>query len=87
MQHYIHIYFSPDEGIMAFYQELLMLAGHLTQYSDLYSFKRRLLNGMPENYQQYLALYKGVSAKHSSIDNIVQNTCYYEKTITSWKFG
>ena len=48
MQHYIHIYFSPDEGIIAFYQELLILAGHLTQYPDLYSFKRRLLNGMPD---------------------------------------
>jgi hypothetical protein len=48
---------------------------------------RRLLNGIPKDYQQYLALYKGISAKHSSIDNIVQHAHYYKKTMTLWKFG
>jgi hypothetical protein len=87
MQSYMRVRFSPDEGVMAFYRELMMLAGRLAQYPDPYSFRRRLLNGMPEEYRRYLALYKGVSAEHSSIDDIVQNARAYEKTIASWRSG
>jgi hypothetical protein len=87
MQSYMRVRFSTDEGVMAFYRELMMLAGRLAQYPDPYSFRRRLLNGMPEDYRRYLALYKGVSAEHSSIDDIVQNARTYEKTIASWRSG
>jgi hypothetical protein len=61
-----------DEGIMAFYCKLLMWAGHLAKYPDPYSFKRRLINGMLEEYQHHLTLYNGISAEHSSINDIVQ---------------
>jgi hypothetical protein len=57
---------------MAFYRDLLMWARRLAQYPDPYSFKRRLLNGMPSEYRQHLALYDSISAEHSSIDDIVQ---------------
>ena len=39
MQKYMWIKFLRDEGVMAFYRELLMWAGRLAQYPDLYSFK------------------------------------------------
>jgi hypothetical protein len=87
MQSYMRVRFSPDEGVMAFYRELMMLAGRLAQYPDPYSFKRRLLNGMPEDYRRYLALYKGVSAEHSSIDDIVQIARLYERTMATWRSG
>ena len=87
MQSYMRVRFSLDEGVMAFYRELMMLAGRLAQYPDPYSFRRRLLNGMPKDYRRYLALYKGVSAEHSLIDDIVHITRLYEKTMASWKFG
>jgi hypothetical protein len=87
MQSYMRIWFSLDEGVMAFYCELMMLAGWLAQYPDPCLFRRRLLNSMPEDYHCYLALYKGISAEHSLINDIVQNACVYEKTIALWKSG
>jgi hypothetical protein len=50
-----------------------MWAGRLAQYPDEYSFKRRLLNGLPMEYRQHLIMYNGVSAENSSIDDIVRN--------------
>jgi hypothetical protein len=38
MQQYMNICYSCEEGIMAFYCELLMWAGQLTEYPDPYSF-------------------------------------------------
>jgi hypothetical protein len=38
MQQYMNIHYSREEGIMAFYRELLMWAGRLTEYPDPYSF-------------------------------------------------
>lgn len=39
---------------------------------DPYSFKQRLINGMPEEYRHHLELYDSISVEHSSIDDIVQ---------------
>ena len=72
MKRYMQVHFSSEEGVMAFYRELMTWAGQIAQYPDLYSFKRRLFNGLPEEYQRHLALYDGISAKHSTIDNIMQ---------------
>jgi hypothetical protein len=87
MQRYMRVKFSRDEGVMAFYRELLMWAGRLAQYPDQYSFKRRLLNGMPAEYKHHLALYEGISAEHSSIDDIVRRARHLEKTLTSLGSG
>ena len=79
VQKYVQIRFSRENGIHAFYCNLLMWAGRLAQYPDAYSFKQRLLNGLPTEYQNHLVLYEGISAKNSSINDIVQKTCRYEK--------
>jgi len=54
---YTQIWFSRETGVHTFYRELLLWAGRLTQYPDTYSFKRRLLNGLPAEYQNHLMLY------------------------------
>ena len=87
MQRYAQVHFSREEGVMAFYRDLLMWAGRLAQYPDQYSFKRRLLNGMPSEYRHHLALYEGVSAEHSSIDDIVRKARHLEKTLITLKSG
>ena len=87
MQRYAQVRFSREEGVTAFYRDLLMWAGRLAQYPDPYSFKRRLLKGMPAEYRQHLALYDGISAEHSSIDDIVQKARQLEKTLISLKLG
>jgi hypothetical protein len=71
MWQYAQVKFSHEEGVAAFHCELLLWAGWLAQYPDRYSFKRRLLNGLPTEYQDHLALYKGVTAECSTIDEIV----------------
>ena len=77
----MQVRFSHDEGVMGFHHDLLMWAGRLAQYPDPYSFKRRLLNGLPDEYRHHLALYDGISAKHSLIDEIVQKARQLEKTL------
>ena len=64
-----------------------MWAGRLTQYPDEYSFKRRLLNGLPSDLRYHLALYDGVSAEHSSINEIVSKARHLEKTLISIRSG
>ena len=71
MQCYMQAKFSHEDGVMAFYCDLLMWARQLAQYPDQYSFKKRLLKRMPAEYQHHLVLYDGISAKHSLIDDIV----------------
>ena len=83
VRNYAQIRFSKEAGVHTFYCELLMWAGRLAQYPDPYSFKRRLLNGLPSEYQHHIALYKGVSAEHSSIDNIVHHAREYEKILAT----
>ena len=85
VQRYTRVKFSGEEGVMAFYWELLMWAGRLAQYPDPYSFKRRLFNGLPEEYRRHLALHEHVSAEHSSIDDIVSSARRLEKTLTTMK--
>ena len=69
---YAQVKFSNKEGVASFHHELMIWAGRLTQYSDEYSFKWRLLNGLLSEYQHHLVLYEGISAKNSSIDDIVR---------------
>ena len=87
VQKYAQIRFSRENGIHAFYRDLLMWAGRLAQYPDAYSFKQRLLNGLPTEYRNHLVLYEGISAEHSSIDDIVQKTRRYEKILVTLKPG
>jgi hypothetical protein len=83
IQHYARVKFSREEGVTAFHRELMLWAGRLAQYPDEYSFKRRLYNGLPEDYKHHLALYEGISTEHSSIDDIVQKARKYEKIMIS----
>ena len=87
VQKYAQIRFSRENGIHAFYHDLLMWAGRLAQYPDAYSFKQSLLNGLPTEYRNHLVLYKGISAEHSSINDIVQKARRYEKILVTLKPG
>lgn len=51
MHQYMNICYSQEEGVMAFYHELLMWAGCLTEYPDPYSFRRRLFRGLPVEFR------------------------------------
>jgi hypothetical protein len=72
---------------MAFYRELLMWAGRLTEYPDPYSFWRKLFRGLPFEYRQHLALYDGILPETSMIDDIVQQARNLEVTLISLKTG
>ena len=87
VQKYTQIRFSRENGIHVFYRDLLMWAGRLVRYPNVYSFKQRLLNGLPMEYRNHLVLYGGISAEHSSINDIVQKTCRYEKILVTLRPG
>jgi hypothetical protein len=87
VQKYAQIRFSREHGIHAFYRDLLMWAGRLAQYPDAYSFKQRLMNGLPTEYRNHLVLYEGISAEHSSINDIVQKARRYEKILVTLRPG
>ena len=87
IQQYGQVRFSSEEGVAAFHRELMLWAGRLAQYLDEYSFKRRLFNGLPADYRQHLALYDGVSAENSSIDEIMRKARHLEKITTLLRVG
>jgi len=87
MQQYMDIKYTQENGIMAFYNELLKWAGRLTEYPDAYSFRRRLFKDLPAEFRRHLALYEGISPEMSTLDEIVQRTRHLEKTLTSLKVG
>jgi hypothetical protein len=84
---YTQVQFSCEEGVTAFHCKLMLWAGRLAQYPDEYSFKRRLFNGLLMEYRQHLTLYNGISAEHSSIDNIMLKAQCLEKTLISMRSG
>ena len=87
IRRYAQVKFSNKEGIAGFHCELMIWAGRLTQYPDKYSFKQRLLNGLPSEYRHHLVLYEGISAENSSINDIVRKAQRLKKTMTSLKSG
>lgn len=76
---YAQIRYSKEDGVHGFYRELLLWAGRLAQYPDPYSFRRRLFTGLPADIRLHVALYKGVSAENSSMQDIVHHAREYEK--------
>jgi len=73
--------------VLTFHHKLLMWAGRLAQYPDSYSFRRRLLNGLPTEYRNHLAWYEGISAEHSSIDEIVRKARHFETVLVTTRPG
>jgi len=71
MDHYKQISYLHKDGVFGFYHKLRTWAARITQYPDSYSFKRKLFNGLLDNYQCHLAIYDRISAKHSMLDEIV----------------
>ena len=84
---YAQVKYSQEEGITAFHHELLLWASRLAQYLDKYSFKWKLLNGLPLELHYHLALYEGVMAEHSTIMEIVSKGRHVEMTFNALKSG
>jgi hypothetical protein len=84
---YTQIRFSHEEGVTAFHRKLMLWAGRLAQYPDEYSFRRRLFGGLLMEHRQHLTLYDGISAEHSSIDDIMLKAQCLEKTLISMRSG
>ena len=71
MEEYLNVKYSEAEGILGFHCDLVMWAGRLAQHPDDYSFKRRIMNGLPSDCLYHLTMYDKLTAKHSSIEDIV----------------
>jgi len=56
MEEYLNIKYSKEEGILGFHRDLVMWAGRLAQYPDNYSFKRRIMNGLPSDCLYHLTM-------------------------------
>jgi len=80
MEEYLNIKYSKEEGILGFHHDLVMWAGQLAQYPDDYSFKRRIMNGLPSDCLYHLTMYDKLTAEHSSMEDIVQKARHYEQT-------
>jgi Zinc knuckle len=87
MQWYMQVRYLREEGVVGFYHDLMLWAGRLAQFPDPYSFKRRLLNGLPAEYRHHLTLFDGITPEHSSITDIVLRAQCLEKTLTSMRSG
>ena len=72
MEKYLNVKYSKVEDILGFHCNLVMWAGQLAQHPDDYSFKWRIMNGLPSDCLYHLAMYDKLTAKHSSIEDIMQ---------------
>jgi hypothetical protein len=84
---YAQVKYSQEEGVTAFYCELLLWARCLVQYLDKYSFKWKILNGLLLGLHYHQALYEGVMAEHSSLNEIVSKAQYIKNMLNSLKSG
>ena len=72
MEEYLNVKYSKVEGILGFHCDLVMWARRLAQHPDDYLFKQRIMNGLPSDCLYHLTMYDKLTAKHSSIEDIVR---------------
>ena len=71
MEEYLNVKYSKVEGILGFHRDLVMWARRLAQHPDDYLFKQRIMNGLPSDCLYHLTMYDKLTAKHSSIEDIM----------------
>ena len=68
---YNHTKYSADKGVLAFYNELMRRADCMVEPPDSYSFRRKYLGGLPQTIIKMALKARGISAEHSSIEEIL----------------
>ena len=61
----------PHKGVLAFYNELTQRADCMVEPPDSYSFRRKYLGGLPQTIVKTALEVHGISAEHSSIEEIL----------------
>ena len=69
-----------DKGVLAFYNELMWQADHMVEPPDSYSFRRKYLGGLPQTIIKTALEAHGISAEHSSIEEILDKVKHVEST-------
>ena len=64
--------FSHEKGALAFYNDLKCRARRMVQPPDDYSFRRKFLHGLPHLIIKSIFEACGISAKHSTIEEILK---------------
>ena len=80
MEKYLNVKYSNAEGILGFHHNLVMWARWLAQHPDNYSFKQRIMNSLLSDCLYHLTIYNKLTAKHSSIEDIVWQAWHYKQT-------
>ena len=63
--------YSVDKGVLTFYNELTWRADCMVEPPDLYSFRRKYLGSLPQTIIKTALEVHGISAEHSSIEEIL----------------
>ena len=81
VDHYLGIRYSKTKGALAFWNDLDQAANRMINRPDRYSMKRRFINGLPHSIVKHLFESRGISAEHSSIATILDETRQMESAI------
>ena len=63
--------YSVDKGVLTFYNELMWRVDCMVEPPDSYSFRRKYLGGLPQTIVKTALEVRGISAEHSSIEEIL----------------
>ena len=63
--------YSADKGVLAFYNELTRRVDCMVEPPDSYLFRRKYLGGLPQTIVKMVLEARGISAEHSSIEEIL----------------
>jgi hypothetical protein len=66
--------YSRKKGVIAFVNDLERKAARMVQRPDEYTFKRRFLDGLPDEVGEEILRVHGVSAEHSTLDEMIEAT-------------
>ncbi|KAF8131110.1 hypothetical protein EV363DRAFT_1398917 [Boletus edulis] len=73
-----HTRFSHEKGALAYYNDLKCCACRMVQPLDDYSFRRKFLHGLPHSIIRSIHEARGISTKHSTIEEILKEVWHME---------
>lgn len=82
---YSACHYVPDQGIAAFYDELIFLAGKLVQMPSTYSIRKKFWDSIPARITSKLMIPYGLSPEESSMQVILTTALHIERSLEELK--
>ncbi|EIM79348.1 uncharacterized protein STEHIDRAFT_116554 [Stereum hirsutum FP-91666 SS1] len=73
--------YNPEEGIAAYYDEMIFLAGKMIQMPDAYSLRKKFWNGIPGRVTSQMMVPYGLSPEENDMKTLVASALHVERSL------